>query len=96
MTENKHRQEKRHVVLSSPECNAAKMMRRLAKGKAGGHTFLCGWFSQMAMWRELCDQRSNKPVDMLHRLSWEGVVAIATTPQALQVNGGKLWFAGCN
>lgn len=30
---------------------------------------------------------------MLHRLSWEGVVAMATTPQALQVNGGKLWFA---
>lgn len=49
-----------------------------------------GWFSQMAMWRELCDQRSNKPVDMLHRLSCEGVVAVATTPQALQVNGGKL------
>lgn len=50
----------------------------------------------MVMWRELCDRRSNKPVDILHRHSWEGVVARATTPQALQVNGGKLWFAGCN
>lgn len=58
--------------------------------------FLCDCFSQMVMWRELCDRRSNKPVDMLHRHSWEGVVARATTPQALQVNGGKLWFAGCN
>lgn len=52
--------------------------------------FLCDWFSQIAMGIELCDQRSNKPVDMLHRPSWEGTVAMATKPQALQVNGGKL------
>lgn len=52
--------------------------------------FLCDcFFSQKAMWRELCNQRSNKPVDMLHRLSREGVVAIATTPQALQVMVGN-------
>lgn len=68
-----------------------KMMGGLEKGKTRGMRFCeSGWFSQMAMWGELCDQRSNKPVDMLHRLSREGVVALATAPQALQVNGGKL------
>lgn len=59
----------------------------LKKGKTGG---LRIWLSQKATWGELCDQRSNKPVDMLHRLSWEGAVVMATTPQALQVNGEKL------
>lgn len=68
-----------------------KHAKTLTKGKTGGIRFcFCDRFSQMAVWSELCDQRSNKPVDMLHRLSWEGVVAEATTPQALQFNGGKL------
>lgn len=63
--------------------------KALQKVKRGANVSVCTFFSQKAMWKELCDQRSNKPVDMLHRLSWEGAVAIATTPQAVQVNGGK-------
>lgn len=93
--------ERRHVVISG-RAQCCKMLgeekkkeEKLQKGKTRAICFCVSVFPRKAVERELCNQRSNKPVDMLHCLSREWVVAPATAPQALQVNGRKLKFAGC-
>lgn len=59
------------------------------KVQRGPYVPACLFFPRKAVKRELYNQRSNKPVDVLHCLSREWVVAPATAPQALQVNGRK-------
>lgn len=76
-------------------CKILWKKKKPAKRYNGGHMFCVSVFLLKAVKRELCNQRSNKPVDVLHCLSREWIVAPATAPQALQVNGRKLKFAAC-
>lgn len=80
---------------NAARCWRKKMKKNCKKVKGGPYVSVCLFPPRKAVERELCNQRSNKPVDMLRCLSREWVVALATSPQALQVNGRKLKFAGC-
>lgn len=92
MTENKCWQEKWHLVFLSQLSIMRQNDEKTRKGKTGGICFCVTGFPRWPCGGS-CVIR-----DLINRwicciaFPGRGAVAMATTPQALQVNGGKLWF----